>query len=152
MSIVREEEGEDGTFKTKHAKKTDADDELFDSIVKEAADRDDLGEDDDDTTDVSQADNRLKDFTFMGGKAAANQDEMSSKMDSIEAIRDYLEAELGEKALLAATPILYDFGDDILFEERTADLCQRLSHLMTKDQVAKYQNFFCLLVFYNKQL
>ena len=44
--------------------------------------------------------------------------EVSKKLGSIASIRDYLEAEIGQERLYQAYPILRDFGDDILFEEK----------------------------------
>ena len=48
--------------------------------------------------------------------------EISKKLDSIGSIRDYLESEIGQDRLYQAYPILRDFGDDILFEEKSSIL------------------------------
>ena len=55
--------------------------------------------------------------------------EVSKKLNSISSIRDYLETELGKDRLYQAYPVLRDFGDDILFEEKTESLVQKLSHI-----------------------
>lgn len=70
-------------------------------------------------------------------------------LDSITAIRDYLENELGQDRLYKAYPVLRDFGDDILFEEKSAELIERLDFVMTEPEVLKYRNFFALLVFHD---
>lgn len=44
--------------------------------------------------------------------------EMESKMNSVENVKEYLEAEIGKQKLNQCYPILRDFGDDILFEEK----------------------------------
>ena len=77
--------------------------------------------------------------------------EVSKKLNSISSIRDYLEAEIGQDRLYQAYPILRDFGDDILFEEKTEILIKKLSHILSRDEVKKYQNFFALLVFHDLQ-
>ena len=96
--------------------------------------RDNLSDDDDeeddhyhtaknDAIDFTQSfgrpgqNNALKDFTFMDGEQMPR--EMSKKLNSISHIRDYLEAEIGQDRLYQAYPVLRDFGDDILFEEKT---------------------------------
>ena len=97
----------------------------------------------------------MKDFTFVGGgsnalQAAAPKKKAEPKsLDSITAIRDYLEAELGQDRLFAAYPVLRDFGDDILFEEKTADLIAKLEFVMSEAEVLKYRNFFALLIFHD---
>ena len=45
-----------------------------------------------------------------------------------------------------------DFGDDILFEEKSADLIEKLEHVMTEPEVLKYRNFFALLIFHDMQV
>ena len=47
-------------------------------------------------------------------------------MQSIESVRQYLEVELGEECLMKAYPILVSFGDDILFEDKTDLLVEKL--------------------------
>ena len=74
------------------------------------------------------------------------------KLDNISAIRDYLEQELGQDRLYAAYPVLRDFGDDILFEEKSADLIDKLEFVMSEPEVLKYRNFFALLVFHDMQV
>ena len=73
-------------------------------------------------------------------------------MDSISAIRDYLERELGQQRLYQAYPVLRDFGDDILYEEKSAELIEKLAFVMNEQEVAKYRNFFALLVFHDMQV
>ena len=51
-----------------------------------------------------------------------------------------------------AYPVLRDFGDDILYEEQTASLVEKLSHVMEEVEVHKYRNFFSLLVFHDMQV
>ena len=75
--------------------------------------------------------------------------EVSKKLGSIASIRDYLEAEIGQERLYQAYPVLRDFGDDILFEEKAEILVERLSHVLSRAEVKKYQNFFALLVFHD---
>ena len=48
--------------------------------------------------------------------------------------------------------MLRDFGDDILFEEKSADLIEKLEFVMTEPEVLKYRNFFALLVFHDMQV
>ena len=95
--------------------------------------------------------NPLKDFTFVGGKmpAIVKPKAPPKKINSISAIRDYLEAELGEQRLFQAYPVLRDFGDDLLYEEKTSELVSRLESIMTEAEVLKYRNFFSLLVFHD---
>ena len=45
-----------------------------------------------------------------------------------------------------------DFGDDILYEEKTAEFVEKLSHVMSEAEVHKYRNFFALLVFHDEQV
>ena len=42
-----------------------------------------------------------------------------------------------------------DFGDDILFDEKTAELIEKLDFVMTEAEVLKYRNFFALLIFHD---
>lgn len=48
--------------------------------------------------------------------------------------------------------MLRDFGDDILYEEKTAELVEKLEFCMTEQEVSKYRNFFGLLVFHDMQV
>jgi len=80
-------------------------DEVIDQVLEEnknAARRDDLSDEDDDelAPDRSQV-NPLKDFTFVGGNMGlmAKPKKDPQKLDSITAIRDYLESELGQERL-----------------------------------------------------
>ena len=77
---------------------------MIDSVLAENRDRspvarrDDLSDDDDDDDlqPAANGGNPLKDFTFMGGaplKPVPKQP--AKKLDSVTAIRDYLETELG---------------------------------------------------------
>lgn len=77
--------------------------------------------------------------------------DLVSKMTDIESVRDYLENELGEETLMRVYPILRDFGDDILFVEKTNKLCKKVADYLTPEQVVKYQNFFALLIFYDME-
>jgi len=45
--------------------------------------------------------------------------------------------------------VLRDFGDDLLFEEKSAELVEKLEFLMSEAEVLKYRNFFALLVFHD---
>lgn len=80
--------------------------------------------------------NALKDFTFMGDREMPKQ--VHKKLGSIASIRDFLEDELGQERLYQAYPVLRDFGDDILFEEKSDDLVAKLGHILTKAEVKKY--------------
>ena len=80
--------------------------------------------------------NPLKDFTFVGDSnlmGARPKRSKPSKLDSIATIRDYLETELGQDRLYQAYPVLRDFGDDILFEEKTQELIEKLEFVMTEE-------------------
>lgn len=48
--------------------------------------------------------------------------------------------------------MLRDFGDDILYENRSADLVEKLAFVMNEQEVAKYRNFFALLIFHDMQV
>jgi len=131
-------------------------DEVIDQVLEENKQgfrRDDLSDDDDDELAPDRlSGNPLKDFTFVGGNftmAPKVQREDPKKLDSITAIRDYLETELGQERLYQAYPILRDFGDDILYEEKTAELIEKLEFVMSEPEVIKYRNFFALLVFHD---
>ena len=65
--------------------------------------------------------NALASFTFMDGSAMP--EDLVSKMQDIEGVRAYLEYELGDETLMNVYPFLKDFGDDILFVEKTDLLC-----------------------------
>ena len=118
--------------------------------------RDDLSDDDDDES-LALGDNRppqsknvLQDLTFAGGDMTlVPKNRPQKKIDSIAAIRDYLEQELGRGRLYQAYPVLRDFGDDILFEEKSADLIDKLEFVMTEPEVLRYRNFFALLIFHD---
>ena len=58
---------------------------------------------------------------------------ISKKLNNISSIRDYLEEEIGQDRLYQAYPILRDFGDDILFEEKTPELVKKLSGILTEN-------------------
>jgi len=45
--------------------------------------------------------------------------------------------------------VLRDFGDDILFDEKTAELVEKLDFCLTEAEVMKYRNFLSLLVFHD---
>lgn len=63
----------------------------------------------------------------MDGKAP----EIESKMNSVENVKEYLENEIGAEKLKKCYPILCDFGDDILFEDKIPQLEKKISHLLT---------------------
>ena len=129
-------------------------DDVIDQVLEEnknAGRRDDLTDDDDDLAPDRTEVNPLKDFTFVGGSMdlMAKPKQQPKKLDSITAIRDYLESELGQDRLYQAYPVLRDFGDDMLYEEKTAELVEKLEFCMTAEEVEKYRNFFSLLVFHD---
>ena len=70
-----------------------------------------------------------------------------SKFTSIENIRDFLETELGDDKLIAAYPILKDYGDNIFYEEKIGELEALLKGILTSAEIKKYQNFFASLIF-----
>ena len=114
--------------------------------------KDDLSDDDDDDIQPSaQGGNPLKDFTFVG-QFNAPVEKKPDSIDSIGAIRDYLERELTKKRLLLAYPVLRDFGDNIFLEEYQDELVEKLAFVLTEMEVRKYQNFFALLVFHDEQV
>jgi len=150
LSLVREESQDDTKSNWYKDPKSYERDNLSDS------DEDGEGQEEEDKVDFTQSfgrpmsENPMKNFTFMDGEQMPRN--VSKKLNSISSIRDYLESELGEERLWQAYPVLRDFGDDILFEERTPDLVQKLSHIpISKEEVKKYQNFFALLVFHDLQ-
>ena len=71
----------------------------------------------------------MSDFTLGGAALDANKDDekspsdilpeaYSSKMNSIEHVREYLETCLGEDLLMKIYPILLDIGDDVFYENQ----------------------------------
>jgi len=74
-----------------------------------------------------------KNFTFMGEEGAMKND-ILSKFNNVEQIREYLENKLGEDTMIRAYPILQDFGDDIFFEEKVESMVKKLDGIMTKKQ------------------
>lgn len=44
--------------------------------------------------------------------------DIESKMNNVESVKQYLTDEIGKDKLNKCYPILRDFGDDILFEEK----------------------------------
>ena len=70
-------------------------------------------------------------------------------MLSIESVREYLEAEIGESKLMHVYPILLDIGDDVF--QDSGMLEAKLGHLLTRDEIRKYQNMFATLIFFEKQ-
>lgn len=76
--------------------------------------------------------NARPDFTFMGNDPDnARAFEQISKFTSVEQYRDFLEKELGEEKLMKAYPILKEFGDNILFFEKTTELERILSGVLS---------------------
>ena len=167
MPVVEEEsEAEYPSFdQKKNRKNWQRNDSEFDKVINEVLEenkerskspfkRDDLSDDDDDLSPARAGGNPLKDFTFVGGDMtlAPKKKEEPKKLDSITAIRDYLESELGQDRLFQAYPVLRDFGDDILYDEKSAELIEKLEHVMTEAEVMKYRNFFALLIFHDMQV
>ena len=78
--------------------------EIVDKVLEENKDpfapirRDDLSDDDDDEEPARGSGNPLKDFTFVGGDMTLvpKKPKPAKNLDSISAIRDYLENELGQ--------------------------------------------------------
>lgn len=70
--------------------------------------------------------------TFVGGKPNPNKNKNpaeevdTSKLGSVEQIREYLEKELGDETFRKIYPVLKAFGDDILFSEKVPELKQKL--------------------------
>ena len=137
--------------------------EIVDKVLADNRDpfapirRDDLSDGDDDEDQLEEparGGNPLKDFTFVGGDMTLvpKKTKPAKNLDSISAIRDYLENELGQQRLYQAYPVLRDFGDDILFEEKSAELIEKLEFVMSEPEVMKYRNFFALLVFHDMQV
>lgn len=94
---------------------------------------DDFSEESEDEQ-VKSAKNMLKDqtftkargpvgngITFVGGANPAPDDD-TSKLSSVEQIREYLEGEIDVNVLKKVYPIIKGFGDDILFADKMADL------------------------------
>ena len=159
MPVVMEESAENfHSFDQKKKKpKLDRDDSfdaVLDQVLEEnkAEGNEEFSDDDDDLDADRDAVNPLKDFTFVGDSnlmGARPKRSKPNKLDSIATIRDYLETELGQDRLYQAYPVLRDFGDDILFEEKTQELIEKLEFVMTEEQVHKYRNFFALLIFHD---
>ena len=57
-------------------------------------------------------------------------------MLSIESVREYLEAEIGDAKLVLVYPILLDIGDDVFQDSKL--LYEKLGHLLTKEEICKY--------------
>ena len=77
----------------------------------------------------------LQAATFMdrGGNGQQAADLDMSKLDTVEKIREYLEAELGVETLVKVYPIIKEFGDDILFMDKIQELKSKLAHLITPE-------------------
>ena len=143
MPVVMEESAENfHSFDQKKKKpKLDRDDSfdaVLDQVLEEnkAEGNEEFSDDDDDLDADRDAVNPLKDFTFVGDSnlmGARPKRSKPNKLDSIATIRDYLETELGQDRLYQAYPVLRDFGDDILFEEKTQELIEKLEFVMTEE-------------------
>ena len=72
-------------------------------------------------------------------------------MQSIEAVREFLEKEIGEDTVVKVYPMLLDIGDEIFQAENTDLLCARLAGMLPESQIKKYANFFATLIFFEKQ-
>ena len=78
--------------------------EIVDKVLAENKDpfapirRDDVSDDDDEEEPARGGGNPLKDFTFVGGDMTLvpKKPKPAKNLDSISAIRDYLESELGQ--------------------------------------------------------
>jgi len=109
--VVEESETEYPSFsmKKKGEPKLKRNDSEFDKVVDQVIGksrsptprRDDFSDDDSDLDADRAGGNPLKDFTFVGGgmPSAPQKKAEPKKLDSITAIRDYLEAELGQNKL-----------------------------------------------------
>lgn len=140
LQTIQEEISEaENTFNNSKPKKTlpsNAQDapSSQDSAAGDSDDRDDdlLDSAGESSTDVSSSNVIRQDFTFMGNdnesKAAFDQ---ISKFTSVEQYRDFLEKELGEEKLMKAYPLLKEFGDQILFFEKTPELEKILKGVLT---------------------
>lgn len=121
-----------------------------DSPSDDSEDRDDTVNDTD-SSDVSRdLSGNNNNFTFMGNEGGAALKEIS-KMSSVEQYRDFLEKELGEEKLMRAYPLLKEFGDKILFFEKTAELECILSGVLTTNEIRKYQPHFATWIFMELQ-
>lgn len=78
-----------------------------------------------------------KNFTFMGEEGAMKND-ILSKFNNVEQIREYLEDKLGEETMIKAYPVLQDFGDDIFFEEKVNEMVGKLDGIMTRQQFREH--------------
>ncbi len=76
----------------------------------------------------------------------------TSKLGSIEAIKEYLESDLGIDIFVKVYPIIKQFGDDILFLDNLLSLKDQLKGLLSPDQVEKYHIYFSTLVFYELEI
>ena len=76
-------------------------------------------------------------MTF-AGKAPSVEDEILSKNTTLENVRAYLEGELGER-VVRAYPVLRAFGDNIFYDEKTAELVRDLKGILSEDEVRRFQ-------------
>ena len=117
---------------------------VFNEEDSKFADRDDDFSEESEDENTKSAKAALKDFTFtpgkklnnnghtfMEGQGDANQDMDLSKLSSVERIKEYLEEELGEEALIKLYPIIKSFGDDILFADKIGELKDKLKHIIS---------------------
>jgi len=123
---------------------------------------DDFSDESDEPAKLSK--NELKDFTFLPGKKpednkghtflakSMNAEVDMSKLSSIEKIREYLSAELGDQLLIKVYPIIKEFGDDILFTDKIPLLKEKLEHLLSGEQVDRLHIYFSTLVFYELEM
>lgn len=91
------------------------------------------------------------DFTFMGGAQDNQVFDQLSKFTSVEEYRDFLERELGEEKLMKAYPLLKEFGDKILFFDKTKELEQILKGVLSIQEIRKYQPHFATWIFMELQ-
>lgn len=103
-------------------------------------DRDDDFSDESEPEEQKAQKHSLKDFTFIPGAQGMNNDTFvagkpnpkknqapvedvdTSKLGSVEQIREYLEKELGLDTFMQIYPVIKAFGDDILFSEKVPEL------------------------------
>ena len=130
MTVVPEEDENFTQTKKEESKKESEFDNVVNEIVDGRDELDDLDGEDMYNTAFSNKNQAYGAFTFVGD--GDNMAADTSKMDSFERVKEYLEEELGTETLNKAYPILRDFGDDILFDEKTELLVKRLSPIINR--------------------
>jgi hypothetical protein len=87
----------------------------------------------------------------MGNDDANAAFEEISKFTSVEQYREFLEKELGEDRLMKAYPLLKEFGDRILYFDKTTELEVILKDILTVKEIKKYQPHFATWIFMELQ-